>query len=175
MGARVVQALPYILLLTATVWLWTVANAIAYDARPGELGPDFWPRAALVMMGALSVLQIAKTLLSGAASETKGIADKLDAGEEEDEAPRQPMLLGAGIALTIGYGLVLGTIGFPLATAAFLVAFMYLGGSRSHLAIWLSSVLGVALVTVLLMKVVYVSLPRGVAPFDRVTDLITGF
>lgn len=174
MGARLMQALPYILLLAATVWLWTVANGIQYDARPGELGPDFWPRAALVLMGALSALQIGRALISGGESEARGIGAALDT-EEEDEAPRQPLLLVLGIALTIAYSLALNTIGFPIATTVYLVAFMYLGGSRNHLAIWSSSVIGVAVTAFLLMKVVYVSLPRGVAPFDRVTDLLTGF
>ncbi|RXF74275.1 tripartite tricarboxylate transporter TctB family protein [Hansschlegelia zhihuaiae] len=174
-GGRLAQALPYILLLVATVWLWTVADGIEYDARPGELGPSFWPRAALVMMGALSLLQIVTTLFAGAEAGARGVGAQLVTEEDEDDAPRQPVLLLAGIGLTIAYGLVLNTIGFPLATTAFLVAFMYLGGSRSHLAIWASSVVGVLLVTVLLLKVVYVSLPRGAAPFDRVADLITGF
>lgn len=173
-GERLAQALPYMLLLAATAWLWTVANGIEFSPRPGALGPDFWPRAALGLMGAMSLLQIGKILLSGSGVEAGGATEQLET-EEEDDAPRRPFLLVAGIALAVGYAFVLETLGFPLATTAFLIAFMYLGGSRSHVAIWVSSAVGVILVTVLLMKVVYVSLPRGVAPFDRLTDLLTGF
>lgn len=174
LAARLARALPYLLLLAATAWLWTVANGIQFSGRPGALGPDFWPRAAIILIGAMSLLQIAKILLSGSEVEAGGATGQLEDGDDDD-APRQPLLLAGGIALTVAYAMALGVIGFPLATTAFLVAFMYLGGSRSHLAIWLSSVIGVAVVTVLLMRVVYVSLPRGAAPFDQLTDLITGF
>jgi len=173
-GERLAQALPYLLLIAATVWFWTVANRIEFPARPGALGPDFWPKAAILLMGVFSLLQAAKILLSGSGVEAGGATEQLET-EDEDDAPRQPVLLLLGIALAVGYALVLPTLGFPIATTIFLVAFMYLGGSRSHLAIWASSVVGVVLVTLMLMKVVYVSLPRGVAPFDRLTDLITGF
>lgn len=174
-GARLAQAVPYILLLAVTVWLWSVANTIQYDARPGELGPDFWPKAALALMGVLSVFQIGLALTSAFGAEARGIGAKLDMEEDEDDAPRRPMLLALGVALTVVYALSLDTIGFPIATTAFMIAFMYIGGSRKHLAIWASSLIGVGLIAVLLMRVVYVSLPRGVAPFDRVVDLITGF
>ena len=175
MSERLTQALPYLLLLVATAWLWTVADRIEYTARPGGLGPDFWPRAAIALIGALSLFRIATTFLSRSQVEARGIAEQLEEAEEPDEEPRQPLLLLLGIGLTIAYAFLLGVLGFPVATAAFLIAFMYLGGSRNHVAIWISSLIGVALVALLLMKVVYVSLPRGVAPFDRVTDLITGF
>lgn len=175
MGARLKAAAPYILLFAVTVWLWSVANGIQYDARPGELGPDFWPKAALALMGVLSVFQIAWAFTSPSGDGARGIGAALGADEEEDEEPRRPILLALGVGLTVVYALSLDTVGFPLATTAFLIAFMYVGGARNHLAIWASSVIGVALTAVLLMKVVYVSLPRGVAPFSAVTDFITGF
>ena len=175
-GGRIAPAIPYVLLLAASIWLWTVAAAVDFPARPGSLGPDFWPKVAIVMLGLLSVFQIARIAIAGAGGEARGVGAKL-AGEEEeeDETPRSLFLLLAGIGLTIAYGLVLETLGFPVATAIFLIAFMYLGGSRQHLAIWISSVAGVALISVLLMRVVYVSLPRGIAPFDGVANLISGF
>jgi putative tricarboxylic transport membrane protein len=172
-GRRLLHALPYLVLLAVTVGLWTVSGRIDYPARPGSLGPDFWPRAAILLMGALCVGQIVKLFVLGPV-EARGLGDRLDEEEDDGEAPRRPLLLLGGVALTVGYAFSLGTLGFPLATALFLVAFMYLGGSRRHLAIWLSSLVGVALVCVLLLKVVYVSLPRGVAPFDRIVDFITG-
>ena len=173
MGARLMASLPYILLLAVTVWLWSVANGIEYDARPGALGPAFWPKAALALMGVLCVFQIGWTLMSSSDAEAVGMGAGME--EEEDEAPRRPLLLALGVGLTVVYALVLDTLGFPVATAAFLIAFMYVGGARNHVAIWASSLIGVAVTALLLMRVVYVSLPRGVAPFSAVTDLITGF
>ena len=175
-GARIAPAIPYLLLLAVTVWLWSVAGRIDYQERPGTLGPDFWPRVAIGLMGLLCLVRIATVLATGGAA-ARGIGAVITGGAEEEEetGPRRPVLLGLGIALILAYGLVLNTVGFPLATALFLVAFMYLGGSRRHLVVWVSSLVGVALVTVLLTKVVYVSLPRGAPPFDRVIDLISGF
>ncbi|PXW65352.1 tripartite tricarboxylate transporter TctB family protein [Methylobacterium sp. B4] len=175
-GARIVPAIPYFLLLAFTIWLWGIAGRIDYQERPGTLGPDFWPRVAIGLMGLLCLIRIATVLATGgAAARGIGAAITGDDEEEDETGPRRPILLGLGIALTLAYGLVLNTVGFPLATALFLIGFMYLGGSRHHLAIWVSSLVGVALVTVLLTKVVYVSLPRGAPPFDRVIDLISGF
>lgn len=173
MGARLVASLPYIILLAVTLWLWSIASGIEYDARPDALGPGFWPKAALVLMGVLSVVQIGWTLMSSSDAGAVGMGAGLD--EEEDEAPRQPLLLALGVALTVVYALSLDTLGFPIATTAFLIAFMYIGGARNHVAIWASSLIGVGVTAVLLMRVVYVSLPRGVAPFSAVTDFITGF
>ncbi|MER2267739.1 tripartite tricarboxylate transporter TctB family protein [Methylobacterium oxalidis] len=175
-GARIAPTIPYLLLLALTIWLWSVAGRIDYQARPHALGPDFWPRIAIGLMGLLCVVRIATVLATGGAA-ARGIGAAIEGGEEEEEetGPRRPILLALGIALTLAYGLALNTIGFPLATAGFLIAFMYLGGSRHHLAVWVTSLFGVALVTVLLTKVVYVSLPRGAPPFDRVIDLISGF
>ena len=174
-GARVAPTILYLLLLALTIWLWGVAGRIDYPQRPGTLGPDFWPRVAIGLMGVLCVVRIATVLATGGAA-ARGIGAVItgDDEDEEETGPRRPVLLLLGIVLTLVYGFVLNTIGFPLATAIFLIAFMYLGGSRHHLAIWISSLVGVAIVTLLLTKVVYVSLPRGTPPFDRIIDLISG-
>lgn len=165
-------AAPYAVLFAAAVLLYILAGRIEYTARPGELGPDFWPKLALGLMAAVSLFEIARALFSHTRAETRGIADRLDPGEGEEDAPRRPVLLVSGIALTVAYGLLIPTLGFPVATWAYLVLFMYLGGFRAHGVIWLSSLAGVAVLSLLFLKVVYVSLPRGVPPFDHVTDLI---
>lgn len=170
--ARLRAALPYGVLLAAAAWLFVLAGQTDTPARPGQLGPDAWPRAAVVLMAGVCVFQIAKAVMGRPGREVRGLGDSLDESEAEDDAPRRPVLLLLGIALTLAYGALVTTLGFPLATAGFLVAFMYLGGSRSHLAIWLSSLIGVALISFLLLRVVYVSLPRGLPPLDRITDLI---
>lgn len=173
-AARLAAALPYAVLLAAAALLFVVAGNAGHGARPGQLGPMFWPRTALTLMALMCVVEIAKTFLSRGRGEAHGIADLIDAGSEAEapEAPRRPRLLIAGVALTLAYGALISILGFPLTTFAYAVAFMYLGGYRSHPVIWLSALLGTLLLSVLFLKVVYVSLPRGVAPFDQATDLI---
>jgi putative tricarboxylic transport membrane protein len=74
--------------------------------------------------------------------------------------------------LTLAFGASITILGFPVATFIYLVAFMYLGGYRVHGIIWLSSLVGTLIIANLFLNLVYVSLPRGIPPFDRVTDVI---
>jgi putative tricarboxylic transport membrane protein len=171
---RIRAALPYVVLLAAAAVFYGIAGNIQFQAQPGTLGPDFWPKAALALMGLVCLYEIARALLFGKAAETHGIADALEGDEEEEEAPRRPVLLVAGGALTLAYGVFITILGFPLATFIYLVAFMYLGGYRAHATIWLSSLVGILVIANLFLNLVYVSLPRGIPPFDRVTDVIIG-
>ncbi len=172
---RVSAALPYLLLLAAAVYFYMLADGIEYSARPGSLGPDFWPKAAILLIAVVSVYEIVKAMFFDPGREAQGIAASLGDAEEqaaEAEAPRYPWLLAAGAALTLAYGLLIPYLGFPLATFLFFVCFIYIGRYRSHLAIWLSALIGTAVFSILFLKVVYVSLPRGVPPFDRLSDAI---
>lgn len=165
---RVWMALPYAVLLAVAAWFYNVASAIQYAHRGDTLGPDFWPHVALAAMMIICAMQIARLLLFGRAAET-GFIEGINADEEE--APRSNLLLGLGLVLTIAYGASLTILGFLISTFLFMVLFMYLGRYRGHLAIWLSSLVGVLALMVLFQKVVYVSMPRGIPPFDHLTDL----
>jgi ABC-type sulfate transport system permease component len=48
---------------------------------------------------------------------------------------------------------------------------MYVGRYRDHGAIWITSAAVTILCGVLFLRIAYVSLPRGIAPFDRITDV----
>jgi putative tricarboxylic transport membrane protein len=170
--ARLRAVLPYTVLLAVAVWLYSLAGRIEYAERPGQLGPDFWPKLAIALMGLVCVYEIGKIFVSGPGRQAKGIADKLDQeSADEPGSSHLPTLLG-GIALTIAYGVLVSVLGFPLATFLFLVAFMYLGDYRAHLVIWLSSVIGTVLISLVFLKVVYVSLPRGSPPFSDLSDFL---
>jgi putative tricarboxylic transport membrane protein len=171
---RIWVALPYAVLLAVAAIFYDIAGDIQFQAQPGTLGPDVWPKAALALMGLVCLYEIVRALLFGSTAETQGIADALEGNEEEEdeEAPRRPVLLLAGSVLTLAYGAFITILGFPLATFIYLVAFMYLGGYRAHVAIWLSSLVGVLVIANLFLNVVYVSLPRGIPPFDRVSGII---
>jgi putative tricarboxylic transport membrane protein len=167
-------ALPYLIGLAAAVALFVYAGQIQYSARPGQLGPDFWPKLAIGLMAIMCVFEIVKIAL-GARVEAQGIAETLDQEDDAEEgAVRFPGLLAGGIGLVLAYGLLVPVLGFLISTFAFLVAFMYLGRYRSHGPIWLAGLLGTLVLAVVFLKVVYVSLPRGVPPFDRVTDAVVG-
>ena len=171
--ARALAALPYALLLAASLLFFALAGDIRYAPQPGQIGPDLWPKFALGLIAVVSLVEIARALL-GRRGEVRGVVDAFAEGEEEEqeEFPRRPALLLAGTGLTLLYGILIPFLGFPLATFGFLIAFMYIGAYRTHLAIWAASAIGALAISMLFLNVVYVSLPRGVPPFDRVTDFI---
>lgn len=173
--ARLGRTVPYLLWLALAAWLFIAAGDVGYSARAGQIGPAFWPRLALGLIAAASLFEIAKALLFGAGPEPDDTGDTLAAaGDAEGEATRSlPLLLG-GIGLILVYGMLITTVGFPVATFFFLAAFMYLGRYRNHFVIWASSAIGTFVIAVVFLKVVYVSLPRGIAPFDQVTDAVIG-
>lgn len=167
---RVWMALPYAVLFAVVAWFYRLAGQIEFTQRADNLGPDFWPRVALAAMMIICAVQGARLLLFGRADDTAGVIDMGE--EEEEEAPRSNVLLVAGLALTVAYGAAMPILGFLLSTFLFLLLFIYAGQYRSHLPILLSSLIGALVMTILFQKVVYVSLPRGVPPFDQLADLI---
>ena len=167
------QTIPYVAGLIVSGILYHYAQQIEYTPRQGDLGPDFWPKATIAVMALICLIEIGRRLL-GMNQETHGIAETFEKEDDNEEAegPKYPRLLIGGVALVLVYAAVVTTLGFLLSTFIFLVAFMYLGRYRNHLAIWLTSTgitLGAAL---LFMRIAYVSLPRGAPPFDAFTDFI---
>jgi putative tricarboxylic transport membrane protein len=166
---------PYVALLAVAAGLYTLTWNITYAARPGQIGPDFWPKVAIGLIMVVCVIEIVRRLLSRSPlSEIEGVVGTLD--HESDaasgDAPRRPAILLAGIALTVVYAGLMPMLGFIIASFLFLLVFMYLGGVRSHVAIWLSSAAGVLAFAFIFIKVVYVSLPRGAPPFDQATQFV---
>src|SRR5262249_23047422 len=158
----------YAALFLLSAWFYHLAGEIEFTRRGDNIGPDFWPRMALAVMMIICVIQAARLIILGHADDKSSL---IDFGDEEDEAPRSNLLLIAGVVLTVAYGLLMPILGFLTSTFLFMVVFMYVGRYRSHLPIFLSSLLGALFVTILFQKVVYVSLPRGVPPFDHLADL----
>lgn len=178
-ASKLKSIVPYLLLLVIAAGLYTMTGNITYAARPGQIGPDFWPKVAIGLIAIVSALEIVRLLASRSPrSEIEGIVGKLDRepapgeAETDDEPPRRLPLLIAGIALTLAYAVLVPTLGFIAASFLFLLVFMYLGGIRSHVAIWLTSATGIVAFAFVFLKIVYVSLPRGEPPFDQVTQLV---
>lgn len=169
---RIRATAPYAIGLVAAAILFVLADRIQYTARPGQFGPDFWPKLAIGLLGVVCAWEIARGLL-GARASAQGIAEILEHdGDAVPDEPSQPRLLAGGIALLAAYALLVNVTGFLLSTFMFLVAFMYLGRYRNHLAIWLIGTGMTLAVAFLFLRFAYVSLPRGVAPFDRFTDFV---
>jgi len=164
------SALPYFVGLAVAAALFWYAGQIQYTPRPGLLGPDFWPKMACGLMAAACLFEIVR-IFAGLRSETHGVADALEE-EETEEVKTYPWLLIGGVVLVTVYALLVDILGFLLATFLFLPAFMYLGRYRKHATVWGISAIITILAALLFMRFAYVSLPRGVPPFDRFTDFV---
>lgn len=170
---RLRRAAPYIVLQLAAMYLYQLAGRIDYPATAGRIGPDFWPKSILVLLGLVCVYEIVKNLLVGESFTAAGLLEKLmkenAADQGEEDLPSFPLRLAGGIALTIAFVGSIDTFGFFLATCAYLGLFMIIGRYRRWAVIGTASLLGALLLLFIFMKLVYVSLPLGVAPFSAVS------
>ena len=181
-GKRFARVVPYLVVLANVVALYVLAGRIEFAAPGGRIGPNFWPRAILVLAMVTCGYAIVKTLFfSSGDSELEGmlgsVIKEVPAEEEATlthEAPeaRFPHLLWSGIALTVLYLFAVEKLGFFLCTALYLALFMWIGRYRRIGVIVVTSLAGSLAFVFVFMKVVYVSLPLGVEPFAQVSYLL---
>jgi len=172
--ARLVGAFPYAVLLVGAAYLYIDAGSVAALARSGELGPQFWPRLVLGVLMLVCAGAIARALLVTSGSRTASSGpQRHGAGQEPeyaDDAPQaHPYRLLGGVALCAAYVAGMGSLGFFLATTLFLALFMWLGRYRRPGVIVAASLIGSLAFVFVFMKIVYVSLPLGVAPFQAIS------
>jgi putative tricarboxylic transport membrane protein len=168
---RLARAAPYALLLAVAGVFYYFALGIDTSATAGRIGPDFWPRAVLVLLAVVCVYELAKSFLSPDARPAGGMLYNylLDLWGAADHAKSPPLLkvvrLGLGVSATLAYVLLVDVLGFFLATAAYLAAFILVGGYRRWGVIATCALGGSLAMVVVFMKIVYVSLPLGAGPF----------
>lgn len=157
---RLKRALPYAVVAAGATYLYSVAGRIDYFQRPGVLGPEFWPRAILLLALVVCAVKILTVILR---------SEETRAAEKGSEGQSRPWLLLGGMALSVGYVWALSRLGFFSATVPYLATFIALGGYRRWGTIAAVSILGAAALLFIFMKVVYVSLPLGQGPFQQLT------
>lgn len=169
--ARLLRSLPYLTLLAAAAFLFYVAGNFEFHLPEDRLGPDFWPKlilGLLLIASASAILNVWLTTIAGEPDQVPG-----PGAEEEvsvgDANTSHPVLLVWGVLLCVAYAALIDKLGFLVCTALFLACFAYIGRYRRHGAIWLTSILGAIALMFLFMRVVYISLPIGVAPFSAVS------
>jgi len=142
--------------LAAALVLLVHARGLDDVAREGQLGPGFWPR---LVLGGLALACAGRAF-------TAWRGGPLDAGERESV---RGGVLAAAVALIGAYVLAVPLIGFPLATAAFVAAFMGLAGVRTVRGLAASAAGGTIALLYVFVKLVYLPLPKGAGPFEDVT------
>lgn len=151
------RAIAPLLGLGAAILLFLVSRDLDRFAQGGQLGPGLWPRLALVGLGAAC---LAKVLLERRTQPDARAATR---------PPLAPATLVSAVALLLGYVLATPTVGFPLATAGFVAAFMWLAGSRSAPALAAGAVVGPVVLLYVFVKLVYLPLPKGAGAFEALT------
>jgi putative tricarboxylic transport membrane protein len=168
---------PYVVVLGIAGALYFSASRIDFYAPGGRIGPDFWPKLVLILMIATCVYEIVKIGIFSHEESVSGVMQTLSASPpaadlsvpHPDEGRSYPALLVLGIAATVLYAAVVPIAGFFLATVVYLVAFIGLGRyPRWGVAIAVS-LAGTLLMLFFFMKVAYISLPIGIAPFSAVS------
>lgn len=158
---------PDLVLLGGAVSFFVLARNFDYTPVSGQLGPSFWPQTLSVGIALCAVVRLVQKIrLRG-----RPTAVAQEEASEESEDAFQWSLMALAVALVVGY--VFGTIylGYILATAIFLIAFLYLGGQRKWY-VFPIGLLGSLAFTYIFLKVVYVALPSGVGVFDQFSAII---
>lgn len=169
MGAeKAKRIIPYVIILLVSLYFYYLAGQFRFSAKPGNLGPDFWPKLLLGLTMAACLYEIIKTAFF-----LKIALPKEAAGEQPAKVTATkktyPELLVIGIAMTVAYVYFVTTLGFVLCTFLYFALFMIVGRYRRVWAILANSAIGTLVLVLIFMKIVYVSLPLGQEPFSSVT------
>ncbi len=166
---RLNAALPHLVVFAAGVFLFYEADHFQFEQVSGRIGPGAWPQLIIVLMLATALWGI----VSSAIRSAKPAREHDAAAEQEEELVRPPEIhpyrVWLAVGMTIAYLACLPLLGFFLATIIYSFSLMYLGQFRRPVSITFLSVAIALCFMFVFMRVVYVALPLGVAPFDRMS------
>ena len=171
---------PYVAVFAIAAYLYFLARQIDFAAPGGRIGPDFWPKTILSLAMATCAYEVLKNVFFGkAGGELAGVLQSIVEAAPADiaalpgEGQRSyPGLLLIGAAMTIAYVLLIERLGFFLCTFIYLAGFMLAGRYRRVAVVLATSLSGSLVFMFIFMKIVYVSLPLGQAPFSEISYLL---
>lgn len=174
---RLKTIIPHSIVLAVAAALYAVAGQFDFTSRAGRLGPDVWPKALLLLLMLTCVFEIVKTLACKKCDdEIEGLLElvKEESAESHHDVPAEAPavylhLLLTGIGLTVAYVYLIDRLGFFLDTLAYMVLFMIVGRYRNPRIVLAVGLLGSLAFMFVFMKIVYISLPIGEAPFSAVS------
>lgn len=174
MLGRLGRAAPYAVLLGVAAYFYALAGHFEFSAPAGRLGPDAWPKIVLGLLAAVCLYEIGRSFLARGVAEVSGLLQTFlekaaSDAEGRGAAPRSFRLLLAGVGITILYVALIDVLGFLVATALYLAAFMRVGRYRRTPLIAAASLIGSAALLFIFMRIVYVSLPPGMGPFGTLS------
>lgn len=172
MAKRIVDLLFTVVILAGSVYLWRVADRFPVFAKYKNVDSDFWPKIILVTMGVLSLLILYENIVAlrlGHRLKREALS-----GAEPDDAVSTVnwKKMVSMVLLCIAFYWGLGIVGFVIATIVFMwLAMMTIGGAK-RLTLIVFPIAFTAILAVMFVKVLELSLPRGVWIFHRVSLLL---
>jgi hypothetical protein len=162
------RIIPYVIILLVSLYFYYLAGQFRFSAKPGNLGPDFWPKLLLGLTMVACFYEIIKTAFFLKIAPPNKTAEEQSA-KAESKKKTYPELLIIGIAMTVAYAYFVTILGFIICTFLYFALFMIVGRYRKVRAILANSVVGTLVLVLIFMKLVYVSLPLGQEPFSLVS------
>jgi putative tricarboxylic transport membrane protein len=145
--------------LMLALGLLTATRGLDDLAREGQLGPGFWPRLLLTGLAVVCAVRLVATW--------RGASGHRFTHRHASPLARGRLALAIGLILL--YVISAPLVGFPLATAGFIAAFMVLAGARRATGVAAAAIGGTIGLLYLFVKVVYLPLPKGAGPLEAVT------
>jgi putative tricarboxylic transport membrane protein len=177
---RLIAAAPYALIFAVSGFLYHSAGQIEFDRVEGRIGPDFWPKLIIVLTmaacvwGAINAAFLAGGEKAGpAGAPVAGASDESEIeaqGESDlDEVEIYPWRIWGTVAGAVAYLFFMPYLGFFLSTVLFIAFVIYVAGYRKVAPVLTLSLVGSLFFMTVFVRIVYVSLPIGIAPFDRIS------
>jgi putative tricarboxylic transport membrane protein len=139
--------------------LYVSARTLDAMVPPGQLGPAFWPRVVLIGLAVACVLKL--------------LEERWGAAEAPAATPTasgfSASRLAVGVGCILAYVVAAPLLGFPVATAGFVIVFMIAAGARRAAGIAATAALGTVGLLYTFLKLVYLPFPKGAGPFEGVT------
>jgi len=161
-------ALPYLVVLAAGGFLYYTAENFEFEEASGRIGPGAWPKLILILL-LVSALWGAVSSVLRAGTVAAPDADDDDTAAFLRPPEIHPGMVWAAVAATVVYLFVMPLVGFFLATILYCFVLIYLGHYRKFVTVAVLSVAISFAFMFMFMRIVYVALPPGVAPFDRLS------
>lgn len=165
--SRWLKSIPEIVMLGLCLALWVQTNE--FTSSVGGPGPAMYPRVLISLLAFAMVVRLYQPLRGGtdAANDDEDFVP--EEGAELDEALIDSRRVWTAIALAVGYVLATIYLGWLIATFIFTIVFLVLAGKRNPLIIVPAAFVFSFGMTYVFVKIVYISLPTGVAAFDVIT------
>jgi putative tricarboxylic transport membrane protein len=186
--ARVRRAVPFLVVLAAALWLWSVAESFAISTRLGRIGPEAWPKMVLLLILLAALWGVVEACLKARPDEvasvlikqaTRSAGHEQDAeqaleGESEGPVEHRPAFALAGIGAMLVYVAAIPYLGYGICTFLLLLAIMLLAGYRKPVSAAVIALLGTLAFFFVFQRIAYISLPLGVGVFKEFsTELMT--